>query len=345
MSEGNMALNIQTGMFAVLRDGTVTGPIKHTVDQLLAPEWPWEDPDGETYDNEGRSEFEHNPWEFDIVATFATRAEALAYVADDPDMGDNHPDGPDLASVPVTAAAMTDAARDVLAERKRQVQTEGWTPEHDDSHGMGEMARAAATYAMVGSAGVIDRGDGVPTTWPWSAQWWKPSDRRRDLVKAGALILAEIERLDRATGPDLAPAPVTVPKVYAEADAQAMVAAALRQAVRGVSDLPHWIGDDDSGTTLVALQEALSVILALIPQPAAPAPVVVDWQARAEAAEARGMERAAEIVSEAIKRWQDDEREEFHPDDPECPNYLEEAVTLIHSLVPAILAAAKESKA
>jgi hypothetical protein len=34
--------------------------------------------------------------------------------------------------------------------------------------------------------------------WPWSVQWWKPKDRRRDLVRAGALIVAEIERLDRA---------------------------------------------------------------------------------------------------------------------------------------------------
>jgi hypothetical protein len=55
--------------------------------------------------------------------------------------------------------------------------------------------------------------------------------------------------------------------------ADAMVAAALRRAVRGVDDLPHWIGDDDNGTTLVALQDALSVIRAL-----APAPVVMDWK-------------------------------------------------------------------
>jgi hypothetical protein len=27
--------------------------------------------------------------------------------------------------------------------------------------------------------------------------WWKPKDRRRDLVRAAALIIAEIERLDR----------------------------------------------------------------------------------------------------------------------------------------------------
>ncbi len=43
--------------------------------------------------------------------------------------------------------------------------------------------------------------DGLPTFWPWFAQWWKPGDRRRELVKAGALILADIERLDRVKHP------------------------------------------------------------------------------------------------------------------------------------------------
>jgi hypothetical protein len=34
--------------------------------------------------------------------------------------------------------------------------------------------------------------------WPWHDDWWKPKDRRRDLIRAAALIVAEIERLDRA---------------------------------------------------------------------------------------------------------------------------------------------------
>jgi len=39
--------------------------------------------------------------------------------------------------------------------------------------------------------------------WPikWMAAWFKPTDPRRDLVKAGALCIAEIERLDRALTP------------------------------------------------------------------------------------------------------------------------------------------------
>ena len=93
---------------------------------------------------------------------------------------------------------MTKAATDVLAERRRQQEAEGWTPEHDDEHESGDMARAAACYAL-SAAGY--RGDDPAQLrfWPWLDSWWKPSGARRDLVKAGALILAEIERLDRTT--------------------------------------------------------------------------------------------------------------------------------------------------
>ena len=86
------------------------------------------------------------------------------------------------------------AVLDVLAERRRQIEAEGWTPEHDDEHSVGELAKAAACYALV-SAGFNP--DATITVWPWHRLWWKPSDKRRNLVKAGALILAEIERLDR----------------------------------------------------------------------------------------------------------------------------------------------------
>lgn len=89
------------------------------------------------------------------------------------------------------AEAITAAARDVLGERRRQIETEGWTPEHDDHHLPNELALAAASYVCA------DEGDAPPAIWPWDWSWWKPKDRRRNLVKAGALILAEIERLDR----------------------------------------------------------------------------------------------------------------------------------------------------
>jgi|GEM_PF-2339212 hypothetical protein len=89
--------------------------------------------------------------------------------------------------------AVSQAARDVLAERRRQIEQEGWTPEYDDEfHPGGRLAHAAACYAL-GKHTI-----GPHVLWPWNWSWWKPKDRRNDLVRAGALILAEIERLDRA---------------------------------------------------------------------------------------------------------------------------------------------------
>lgn len=95
--------------------------------------------------------------------------------------------------------AVTQAAADVLAERKRQVEAEGWMPGHDDGHTSGELAQAAAAYSYYCTDADNSQPPAesiFPTTWDES--WWKPSDHRRNLVKAGALILAEIERLDRA---------------------------------------------------------------------------------------------------------------------------------------------------
>ena len=106
---------------------------------------------------------------------------------------------------PARCDAQTNAARDVLAERQRQISAEGWATEHDDQHDSGELASAAASYAQCAGlqreGAVCENAFKAPyvENWPWSEYWWKPStDPRRNLVKAGALILAEIERLDRA---------------------------------------------------------------------------------------------------------------------------------------------------
>lgn len=106
--------------------------------------------------------------------------------------------GVDMASGPEKATiGLSPAARDVLLERIRQVEEEGWTPEHDDEHHAGEMAAAAGCYALF--AHVHPNAAGLcPGEWPWNAEWWKPTDYRGTLVKAGALIIAELERLDRA---------------------------------------------------------------------------------------------------------------------------------------------------
>ena len=106
-----------------------------------------------------------------------------------------------LAAAPTQAQhSVPKAWLDVQAERRRQVENEGWTPEHDDEHADGQMARAAACYALAGSSAPNDGTAAllVSLAWPWDEQWWKPSTARRDLVKACALALAEIERLDRA---------------------------------------------------------------------------------------------------------------------------------------------------
>ena len=89
----------------------------------------------------------------------------------------------------------------IAAERRRQIEIEGWTPKHDDDHQDGAMAVVATCYAM--PPGRLIRRmrpsdeAGIPTMWPWHPAWWKPKDRIRDLVRAGALIVAEIERIQR----------------------------------------------------------------------------------------------------------------------------------------------------
>lgn len=89
------------------------------------------------------------------------------------------------------------AIDDIAAERRRQIEQEGWTPEHDDAHSCGEMSQAAGVYA-IGSTLRPEQHRVMNRYWPWAGEWFKPKDPRRDLIRAGALIVAEIERLDRA---------------------------------------------------------------------------------------------------------------------------------------------------
>lgn len=99
----------------------------------------------------------------------------------------------EIAALKAERDALREASvgvREIAAERQRQIEAEGWTPEHDDAHRDHSLAGAAACYAL-----------GSKLNWPasWDDRWWKPSEnRRRNLVKAGALIAAEIDRLDRA---------------------------------------------------------------------------------------------------------------------------------------------------
>lgn len=81
-------------------------------------------------------------------------------------------------------------------ERNRQVTQEGWTAEHDDMHTKEELIKAAITYLLISSEETFARAH-AHTYWPWAAHYLKPTQRIRDLTKAGALIAAEIDRLQR----------------------------------------------------------------------------------------------------------------------------------------------------
>jgi hypothetical protein len=100
-------------------------------------------------------------------------------------------------------------ALDVLRERARQVTGEGWTLEHDDAHCNGELGRAALCYAMHAGSDETSRRYLRPSGWPWENSWWKPTTPRGDLVKAIALLLAELDRLDRAQEPARTPAEIS----------------------------------------------------------------------------------------------------------------------------------------
>lgn len=87
----------------------------------------------------------------------------------------------------------------IAVERQRQIEAEGWAPGHDAMHDGGELAVAAACYAVEGTYAetVIghDLADAGKDAWPWAG--WdkrKKHDRLRRLVIAGALIAAEIDR-------------------------------------------------------------------------------------------------------------------------------------------------------
>lgn len=85
---------------------------------------------------------------------------------------------------------------EIATERNRQIYEEGFCSPDDDEQVRGQLAMAASCYARQAALPQLSVG-GVPIDWPWKDKWWKPKDTRRDLVRAAALIVAEIERLDR----------------------------------------------------------------------------------------------------------------------------------------------------
>jgi hypothetical protein len=93
---------------------------------------------------------------------------------------------------PLCKPGYSQAAKDVLAERQRQVIVKGWTAEHDDEHDM-ELVDAAVCYAET-----MGPCRPCPTAgWPWKLEDWKPKDRRKNLERAAALIIAHMDAMDR----------------------------------------------------------------------------------------------------------------------------------------------------
>lgn len=109
-----------------------------------------------------------------------------------------------------SAEPKSDGVEIIHAERQRQVQQEGRTPEHDDEHSRGEMAIAAACYALEGTDAWVSYPDDDPagSGWPWGQRWWKPKDKLRNLARAGALIAAEIDRFLRDSSTPASAAPI-----------------------------------------------------------------------------------------------------------------------------------------
>lgn len=83
------------------------------------------------------------------------------------------------------------AALDVVAKRRYLIEYEGIDYGVEDDLSSGELAEAADCYLRY-------FGNATPKYWPLGESLWKPSDRRENLVTAAALIIAEIERRDRA---------------------------------------------------------------------------------------------------------------------------------------------------
>lgn len=95
---------------------------------------------------------------------------------------------------------------DVFNERQRQIETEGYSTAMDDSYKGNELVRASAGYVdhVVGRSWTYNKempevyqNEEVPEFWPWDDSFWKPKSPRNDLVRAAALLIAEIERIDR----------------------------------------------------------------------------------------------------------------------------------------------------
>jgi hypothetical protein len=107
-----------------------------------------------------------------------------------------------VAAPPAQAVDLGPGVKAIADERERQLQAEGFTRDSDQQYRRGELAKAATAYVQLAAMDLEAGGrshiawHGPAAVWPWAPEWWKPVDARRDLVRAGALIAAQIDLID-----------------------------------------------------------------------------------------------------------------------------------------------------
>ena len=84
----------------------------------------------------------------------------------------------------------------IVAERQRQIEEEGWKPEHDDQHDDGSLISAAVAYCYCALGRDPENTRGL--YWPWLKRYWKPKSKARNLIRAAAMLAAELDRMERA---------------------------------------------------------------------------------------------------------------------------------------------------
>lgn len=96
---------------------------------------------------------------------------------------------------------MTTGIELIQKERGRQIREEGFDAQHDSEFTCGELEAAGACYALFSELQAqgfdLSRDDDCTPRqfWPWDLAWWKPKTRLQNLVRAGALIAAAIDKL------------------------------------------------------------------------------------------------------------------------------------------------------
>ncbi len=109
-------------------------------------------------------------------------------------------------------SVVTSGAQLIADERARQIEEKGFNANSDAYYTLDELALAAIVYALpeerrrdiylLAGVHVCVTRSMQEALWPWDPVWFKPGNRIRELTKAGALIAAEIDRLQQRESTD-----------------------------------------------------------------------------------------------------------------------------------------------